>query len=234
MPIANRVILDYDTIHKDIVVSEDFKKYIEKNAKHIISYNLSGYNAIIDPELTERRMQELGAHYKKVKEENPECVIYFESAHYLSQEVKNIVYKEISHYVDIMGMNEEELLAHTRELGIEIDKDDLKDVLQGLEHLIKRYKVQGIIMHTKDYSMYYGSELYGIDLEKALTLGNLLSGTRARVGHYGSLEECRESLKLGLSETGLRFYNELEEMHLDRKVYLVPVSYTHLRAHETL
>ena len=82
MPIANRVILDYDTIHKDIVVSEDFKKYIEKNAKHIISYNLSGYNAIIDPELTERRMQELGAHYKKVKEENPECVIYFESAHY--------------------------------------------------------------------------------------------------------------------------------------------------------
>ena len=198
---------------------------IEKNAKHIISYNLSGYNAIIDPELTERRMQELGAHYKKVKEENPECVIYFESAHYLSQEVKNIVYKEISHYVDIMGMNEEELLAHTRELGIEIDKDDLKDVLQGLEHLIKRYKVQGIIMHTKDYSMYYGSELYGIDLEKALTLGNLLSGTRARIGHYGSLEECRESLKLGLSETGLRFYNELEEMHLDRKVYLVPSRY---------
>ena len=210
---------------RDIVVSEDFKKYIEKNAKHIISYNLSGYNAIIDPELTERRMQELGAHYKKVKEENPECVIYFESAHYLSQEVKNIVYTEISHYVDIMGMNEEELLAHTRELGIEIDKDDLKDVLQGLEHLIKRYKVQGIIMHTKDYSMYYGSELYGIDLEKALTLGNLLSGTRARVGHYGSLEECRESLKLGLSETGLRFYNELEEMHLDRKVYLVPSRY---------
>lgn len=33
VPIANRVILDYDTIHKDIVVSEDFKKYIEKNAK---------------------------------------------------------------------------------------------------------------------------------------------------------------------------------------------------------
>ncbi len=73
--------------------------------------------------------------------------------------------------------------------------------------------------------MYYGSELYGINLEKALTLGNLLSGTRARVGHYGSLEECRESLKLGLSETGLRFYNELEEMHLDRKVYLVPSRY---------
>ncbi len=62
------------------------------------------------------------------------------------------------------------LLAHTRELGIEIDKDDLKDVLQGLEHLIKRYKVQGIIMHTKDNSMYYGSELYGIDLERHLPL----------------------------------------------------------------
>lgn len=225
VPIANRVILDYDTMHKDIVVSEDFKNYIEKNAKHIISYNLSGYNAIVDPELTVRRMKELGAHYKKVKTANPECVIYFESAHYLSQEVKNIVYREISHYVDIMGMNEEELLAHTRELGIEIDKDDLKDVLQGLEQLLKRYRVKGIIMHTKDYSMYYGDDLYGIDLEKALTLGNLLSGTRARVGHYGSLNECRESLKLGLSETGLRFYRELEEMHVERNVFLVPSRY---------
>ena len=29
------------------------------------------------------------------------------------------------------------------------DKAQMKDVLQGLEHLIKRYKVQGIIMHTK-------------------------------------------------------------------------------------
>lgn len=225
VPVANRVILDYDTLHKDIVISDDFKRYIEKHAGKVASYNVSGYNAIIDTELAKRRMQELGDHYKKVKVENPECVIYFESAHYLSREVKGIVYKEISKYVDIMGMNEEELIAHTQEMGVELNKDNLKDILNGMELLIIYYQINGIIMHTKDYSMYYGNELYEIDFEKALTLGNLLSGTRARVGHYGSLAECYDSLKLGLSETGLRFSKELEGIQVDRKVFLIPSRY---------
>lgn len=223
--VANRVIMDYDTTHKDIVVSDDFKRYIENHAKKIISYNISGYNAIIDKRLAERRMRELGRHYKKIKVENPECVIYFESAHYLSKEVKNIVYKEISQYVDIMGMNEEELITHTKEFGVALNKHDVKDVLNSMELLLDRYKVNGIITHTKDYSMYYGNELYGIDFEKALTIGNLLSGTRARVGHYGNLAECYDSLELGLSETGLRFSKELEDIHVDRRVFLVPSRY---------
>ena len=57
---------------------------MEQNAKRMISYNLSGFNAIIDTELTGRRMEELGVHYRKVRENNPECIFYFESAHYLS------------------------------------------------------------------------------------------------------------------------------------------------------
>ena len=80
-------------------------------------------------------------------------------------------------------------------------------------------------MHTKDYAMYYGDELKGVNLEKALTLGNLLSGTRARVGHYGNLDECRESLKLALSPAGLRFAEKLQEMKLEKKAFLVPSRY---------
>ena len=225
VPISNRVILDYDTIHKDIVVKDDFKNYLEHHADQMISYNVSGFNGIIDTDLVSRRMKELGVHYKKVKEKNPDCLIYFESAHYISQEVKKIVYREIASYVDIMGMNEEELVAHMKELDFEPDKENLNDVLKSMAVLTEKYHVRGIIMHTKDYSMYYGDEIPGIDIEKALTMGNLLSGTRARVGHYGNLSECYDSLKLELSSTGVRFADELEKMNMDRKVYLVPSRY---------
>ena len=225
VPVANRLILDYDTIHKDIVVEDDFKEYLERHAEQIISYNLSGFNAIVDTELAGRRMQELAPHYKRVKENNPDCIFYFESAHYLSLEVKTLVYQEISKYVDIMGMNEEELVAHTKEQNVSIDKEDLKDVIHGMDIIIDKYNVHGIIMHTKDYSMYYGEEMPGINLEKALTLGNLLSGTRARVGHYGNQEEFKDSLKLALSPTGLRFAEELEQMKPARTACLVPSRY---------
>lgn len=225
VPVANRLILDYDTIHKDIVVEEEFKSYIEQHADQVISYNLSGFNAIVDAELTKRRMKELGPHYRKVRENNPDCIFYFESAHYLSLEVKTLVYQEISKYVDIMGMNEEELVAHTKEQNVSIDKEDLKDVIRGMDIIIEKYQVNGIILHTKDYSMYYGEELPGIDLEKTLTLGNLLSGTRARVGHYGNPEEFRESLAYALSPTGLRFAEELEQTELHRTACLVPSRY---------
>ena len=64
-----------------------------------------------------------------------------------------------------------------------IDKDDLKDVLQGLEHLIKRYKVQGIIMHTKDYSMYYGRQDSMVStLKRHLPLEIFFQEPGARVG----------------------------------------------------
>lgn len=225
VPVANRLILDYDTIHKDIIVEEEFKSYIEQHAGQLISYNLSGFNAIVDAELTKRRMQELGPHYRKVKENNPDCIFYFESAHYLSLDVKTLVYQEISKYVDIMGMNEEELVAHTEEQNVSIDKEDLKDVIRGMDIIIEKYRVNGIIMHTKDYSMYYGEELRGINLEKALTLGNLLAGTRARVGHYGNQEEFRESLGCVLSPVGLRFAEELAQVKLCRTACLVPSRY---------
>ncbi len=226
VPVANRVILDYDTIHKDINVDKGFIDYLEEHASDVISYNLSGYNAIIDKELALARLRQLTGHYKRMKEKNPDCMIYFESAHYLSPKVKYIVYQEISPFINIMGMNEEELVAHTREHGVSIDKDDLKDVIRGMDVIIEKYRVNGIIMHTKDYSMYYGEDLKRVNLEKALTLGNLLSGTRARVGHYGTLAECAESIqKMPLSETGIRFAKELANLHLKKMAALVPSRY---------
>lgn len=226
VPTSNRVILDYDTKHKDIDVREDFKKYIEENASNIISYNISGFNAVTDLELLKKRLKELVAHYCRVKEKNADCIIYFESAHYLSAEVKKAVFSKIAPFINIMGMNEEELVVHMKEQNILIDNLELSDLIRSMDLLINKYGVNGIIIHTKDYAMYYGEEIAGVDMEKALTLGNLLSGTKARVGHYGTLKDCEETLKkVSLSEQGLRFARELETYKLKKKAVVVPSRY---------
>lgn len=225
VPCSNRLIMDYDTIHKDLRIDEDFKSYLEAHAADVISYNISGLNAITDPEVAQRRLRETAHHFRTVKERNPACIFYFESAHYMNPQVKHIVYHEIADYIDILGMNEEELVVHTRECGQDIDKDSFPDVLRGLALVQKRHGVRGIILHTKDYSMYFGDELKGINIEKGLAMGNLMAGTRARTGRYGSREDCRESLRYPLSEQGLRFYDELQAAPPDCDAHLVPSRY---------
>ena len=225
VPCSNRLIMGYDKVHKDLNVDDDFKTYLEDHAENMISYNISGLNAILDPKLMEKRMNEMDQHYKTIKEKNPSCIFYFESAHYLNPQVKHIVYHAMARYVDILGMNEEELVVHTRECGQDIDKSSFPDIIRGLELVLKKHGVKGIILHTKDYSMYFGDELSGVNIEKGLTMGNLMSGTRARTGRYGSQQDCSESLSLPLSPTGLRFAEELSKMNLSHSACLVPSRY---------
>ena len=225
VPCSNRLIMDYDTIHKDLVVDASFRSYLEEHAASMISYNISGLNAIIDPEIVTKRLAEMDVHYKTIKEKNPSCIFYFESAHYLSPQVKHLVYHTMARYVDVLGMNEEELVVHTRECGQDIDKSSFPDILRGLELVQKKHGVKGIILHTKDYSLYFGNELAGINIEKGLAMGNLMAGTRARTGRYGSRQDCMDSLKDPLSPTGLRFAEELQAMSLAYDVHLVPSRY---------
>lgn len=225
VPCSNRLIMDFDTIHKDLHVSEDFRSYLEQHAASVISYNISGLNAIVDPALAAARLSQIDEHFKTVRRKNPDCIFYFESAHYLNPHVKHLVYQAMAQYVDILGMNEEELVVHTQECGQSIDKSDFSDILRGLELVQKRHGVNGIILHTKDYSMYYGNELKNIDIEKGLTMGNLMSGTRARTGRYGTQKDCEETLQLPLSPTGLRFADELAAMSSSHCTCLVPSRY---------
>lgn len=223
--LSNRLIMGYDTVHKVLPVEEEFLAYCEKNAKDICSYDISGFNAITDRKIMQERLERLAVHYRSVKEKNPDCRIYFESAHFINNEIREYTYQTLAEVIDIMGMNEEELIDLTRTRGYAVDKDSLDSILKGLEELIKVYPVHGFVVHSKDYALYFGKDMPGTDIEQGLTLGNLVSGTRARTGRYGSVSDCRETLKLELSGTGLAFAKELEGYHLPYKVVLVPSRY---------
>lgn len=223
--LSNRLIMGYDTVHKILPVEEEFLAYCEKNAKDICSYDISGFNAVTDRKIMQERLERLAVHYRSVKEKNPDCRIYFESAHFINNEIREYTYQTLAEVIDIMGMNEEELVDLTRTRGYAVDKDSLDSILKGLEELIKVYPVHGFVVHSKDYALYFGKDMPGTDIEQGLTLGNLVSGTRARTGRYGSVSDCRETLKLELSGTGLAFAKELEGYHLPYKAVLVPSRY---------
>ena len=211
VPLSNRLIMDYDTIHKDLRIDPGFQRYLEEHAEQILSYNISGLNAILDVELLKKRLQEADRHYRTLKERNPGCIFYFESAHYLSPQVKHEVYHTMARYVDILGMNEEELAVHTQECGESMDKHSSSGHSPGPGACAEPPQSKRHPSFTpKTIPCYYGKELKGVKIEKGLTIGNLMASTRARTGRYGTLEDCRETLACPLSETGLRFARELD------------------------
>ncbi len=225
LPDSNRLILDDDQIHKVLPIQTNFLRYIEENAQDFSAYSISGFNLITDEQRLLDVLAVLEPHFARVKEANPECVLYLEAAHYLEPTVQIRTLDRLSKHLHILGLNEEELVVFARRVGVEVDNCDLKSVLHGLSAVNDHFAFQGIVLHTKDYAMYFGQELSRGDLEKGLTLGNLLAGTKARIGHYGTIMDCRSSLALELSEVGLKFAEELATVATDKKMCLVPSRY---------
>ena len=225
VPVSNRLIMGYDKVHKVMPVRQDFLEYLEEHAQMMCSYDISGFNAIVEPEVLKERIGQLAKHYRTLRSRNPQLKIYFESAHFISAGCRDLLYDTLAGHMDIMGMNEEELVDLAGKKACPVDKDDIRSVIKGLDHMLELYPVKGIVMHSKDYALYYGEMMEGVDVEMGLTLGSLMSGTRARIGRYGTIDDCRESLKLPLSPTGIRFAQALDEMELQHEAVLVPSRY---------
>ena len=226
IPLSNRLILFYDMVHKKVEISEEFLDYWDSHAGQALAYLISGFDAITEKQVIRERMEELIPHLERIKKQNPEAVLYFEGAYYMNHQVKEYICDRIAPWADIFGMNEEELEVQMKKEGEAFDKEDLSSVLHALRVLLRKYPVSGIVLHTKDYAMYFGTEISGIEIEKGLTMGNLMSGTRARLGKYGTLEELEESRKtMALSTEGLRFEEELEALAPEEYARLVPSRY---------
>ncbi len=225
VPLSNRLILFYDKIHKTVPIDQCFFDYWNEHTDRIASYLAAGFDAVVDTKIMEERLNELCAHFETMRQKNPDFIFYLEGAYYMNPEVKEMLFKRMAPYANIVGTNEEELVAQNEAYGVKTDVTDLDSVIAGLDSMMERYSVRGVVLHTKDYSLYYGEELKGVNIEKGLTMGNLMSGTRARIGKYGSQEECHESLSLPLSPVGLAFHDRLEQMELSRQAVLVPSRY---------
>lgn len=225
IPTSNRLIITKITVNETLPFSASYFTYIETHAANIKSNVLSSFNAIQDKDILEQRLAYVKEHIKKYKANNEAGIVYFEDAHYHNREIRKLCLEMLYPYVDILSLNEEELEYTLTMYDFPIEIHDIHSCIKGAAYIKERFSVKkGIIVHTKDYSMYLGEALRG-DIEKGLMLGNMLATAKAVNGWYGTKEQISEVIKLPLSEKGMRNRELAAKEHFSWEVVLVPSKY---------
>ena len=171
-------------------------------------------------------MQYVKNHVEIYRRNNPDGIVYFEDAHYHNEEVRRLCVETLYPCVDILSMNEEELQYTLKEMyGYDVDIDDIYSCIDGVEFLLDKFHIKkGVIVHTKDYAMFVGDS-ENIDIENGLMYGMIMATAKASHGNYGTKEQIRQVLELGVSEKGLSNLKKVEERGYGSRVILVPTKY---------
>ncbi len=225
IPLSNRLIFFYDSIHKIVPIREDFLEYLPSHPEQISSLVTAGFDAVIDPETIKERAAQIEKMLVQLRQKSSPIPVYMEGAFYMNPEVKEILFQTLGPYCTVIGTNEEELADLTRRRSCSVDLADPASVLEALEDMLAWYGPEGVILHTKDYALFYGTCPSGVDMEMGLTVGNLMSATRARCGRYGSMEDLWESLDIPLSAEGLRFFDGIHRVEKKHEAVIVPSRY---------
>lgn len=226
IPCSNRLILTKVTVNQVVLFSDSYFRWIEQHASKVKSNVLSGFNTIVDAQILSDRLRYVKAHLKKYRENNPQGIVFFEDAHYHVESIKRICIENLYAWVDIVSLNEEELKYTLESMyGFAIDLDDIFSCVRGAKFLRKNFKVrQGVIVHTKDYSMYVGN-VFHADIEKGMIYGNMMATAKAKNGNYGTMDQIKSVLKLEFSKKGIEHYQKIKDSELRDEVILVPTKY---------
>ncbi|MGB8455940.1 MAG: ADP-dependent glucokinase/phosphofructokinase [Anaerocolumna sp.] len=225
IPVSNRLIITKITVNETVPFSKSYYSYIEKHAKSIKSNVLSSFNAILSQDLLLEKLEYVKAHIEKYKSNNPGGMVYFEDAHYHNREVRQLCLETIYPYADIVSLNEEELEYTLKMYDNPVNIGDILSCVRGARYIKEKFKIKkGVIVHTKDYSMYVGEKLKE-DIEKGLMMGNILATAKAVNGRYGTKNKLEEVMELPLSSRGLQYRKVIEKEKLLHKVTLVPSKY---------
>lgn len=226
IPCSNRLIITKITVNEFVPFSIPYFEWIEKNAENVSSNVLSSFNALLDPEVLKARLDFVKQHVEKYRKNNPEGIVFFEDAHYHNSEVKRLCLETVYSCVDIVSLNEDELKYTLKEMyDFDVVTENIISCVQGAKFIRKKFGIhKGVIVHTKDYSMYVGDTLKA-DIEKGLMYGNMLATAKAQNGWYGTKEQVKEVLGFGLSPKGAENYQKIKESEYQKEVILVPSKY---------
>lgn len=225
IPSSNRLIVTQLTINARLPLSQPYLTYIEEHARNISSYVLSSFNGINDKDVALEKVLVLKEHLQKYKEANPDGIVYFEDAYYHDMDVRKCCMDVLYPQSDIVSFNEEELEYTLKSLSHPIDPEDIFSCIRGANDIKEMFAVRkGIIVHTKDYSMYVG-ENPGCDIETGLICGNMIATGKTFTGKYAVWDVLERVNELPLSEAGLKYREAVEKSEWSDKVVIVPTKY---------
>ncbi|WP_139891600.1 ADP-dependent glucokinase/phosphofructokinase [Bacillus sp. D386] len=225
IPVSNRLIVTKITVNERLPFSHSYFEYIETHAKEISSNVLSSFNAIKDQNILKERLDFIKQHIKKYKANNESGIVFFEDAHYHSNMIKKLCIETIYSDVDIVCMNEEELENMLKMYNFNINIEDIISCIEGMKFIKQNLMInKGVVVHTKDYSMYVGDKL-DIDIESGLVYGNMLATTKAMLGWYGSMKQISRVLELPLSKKGMSNREIIANSNYANETIIVPTKY---------
>lgn len=223
IPCSNRLIVHCDPVHMVMPLQEGFFRYWEQTQEKPSSFVVSGFDGVVEDEIINQRLDRVERFLRRLHRRSPETILFLEGAFYIRSHIKDLVFARLSPYMDIISMNEEELSAQLQRLNRPVGNlMQVDGILQSLEPLLEIFPARGAILHTRYYSLYYGSHIPGIDISFGLTMGNLAAGTRARIGSYGTRQQLRETLQVPLSTVGVEIARQAEQYHGPNALTVVP------------
>lgn len=226
IPCSNRLILTKITVNEYVPFSEQYFEWIEQNAEHVSSNVLSSFNALQDPAVLKEHLDYVEQHVEKYRKNNPDGIVFFEDAHYHDYNVRKLCLETVYSCVDVVSLNEEELKYTLKEMyEFDVDIDNIISCVEGAKFIREKFGIhKGVIIHTKDYSMYVGEKL-NADIERGLMYGNMLATAKAQNGWYGTKAQIGEVLEFQLSPKGVENYNTVVASKYADEVTLVPSKY---------
>lgn len=225
IPCSNRLILTKVTVNKLVPFSMPYFQWVEENARQVSSNVLSSFNVILDSAVLKERLDYVEQHVKVYRRYNPGGIVYFEDAHYHDDTVRRLCLETVYSCVDIVSLNEEELNYTLEMYEFPVDIEDIISCVKGAKFIREKFGIhKGVIVHTKDYSMYVGKQLEA-NIETGLIYGNLIATAKAKNGWYGTKEQIKEVLELKCSPKGIKCGRKVAESGFASEVVLVPSKY---------
>ena len=221
-PQSNRIILPYDNINTTFILNSSYFNHIMNMGEEVASVVISGFNAMVDEELLQIRLQEVTEALTPIRSQK--IPIYLEDGGYHKPTYKQHVLRQLGTIADVFGMNEDELADIIRLHHKSVDISDLFSILNSLEFLFEQYNLRNIILHTKDFALYYGQDRK-YEIAAGLAFANALAATRARIGRDGTLDEIHNTLALPESPQGVIFQQQAQKTILNRYLVVSPARY---------
>jgi ADP-dependent phosphofructokinase/glucokinase len=165
-PHPNRLIYVNDPANGSMLLSHELGELL--SAARI--FLISGFNAIRDGQLLDRRLSDLRNHMRQLP---PEAVVYYEDAGFHEPGFSQRLRDALLPVVTVYGLNEDEMQSY---LGRTVDLLSVPEVVRAVESLRALIPVPTLVVHTKYWAAAFGEGAHGY--AAALDEGIVVASTR--------------------------------------------------------